>query len=51
VRILHIANWYPNPWDSIEGNFVRDQIEVFRQEIPGEVVVVQVRPCLGVGNT
>jgi len=47
MTILHIANWYPNPWDNIEGNFVRDQIAVFRQELPAEVVVVQVRPTAG----
>ena len=44
MSILHIASWYPGPWDSIEGNFVRDQIAVFRKELPAEVVVVQVRP-------
>lgn len=44
MTILHIASWYPNPWDSVEGNFVRDQIAVFRKELPAEVVVVQVRP-------
>ena len=42
--ILHIASWYPGPWDSIEGNFIRDQIAVFREALPAEVVVVQVRP-------
>lgn len=47
--ILHIASWYPGPWDSIEGNFVRDQIAVFREELPAEVVVVQVRPNAGRG--
>lgn len=49
MTILHIANWYPGPWDSIEGNFVRDQIAVFREELPAEVVVVQVRPNAGRG--
>lgn len=49
MTILHIANWYPGPWDSIEGNFVRDQIAVFRKELPAEVVVVQVRPNAGRG--
>jgi glycosyltransferase involved in cell wall biosynthesis len=44
MTILHIANWYPGPWDDVEGNFVQDQIAVFRKEIPAEVVVVQVRP-------
>lgn len=42
--ILHIASWYPGPWDSIEGNFIRDQIAVFRETLPAQVVVVQVRP-------
>lgn len=43
MTILHIASWYPNPWDSIEGNFVRDQIRVFKQELDAETIVVQVR--------
>lgn len=47
MTILHIANWYPGPWDNIEGNFVRDQIAVFREELPAEVVVVQVRSKSG----
>lgn len=42
--VLHIASWYPGPWDSIEGNFIRDQIAVFREVLSAEVVVVQVRP-------
>lgn len=46
-RVLHIANWYPNPWDAVEGNFVRDQIGVFAQEVPARVVVVQVRSVAG----
>lgn len=48
MTILHIANWYPNPWDNVEGNFVRDQIRVFAQEVPARAVVVQVRPSKGV---
>lgn len=47
MTILHIANWYPGPWDSIEGNFIRDQVAVFRSELHAEVVVVQVRPTAG----
>lgn len=43
MTVLHIASWYPNPWDSIEGNFVRDQVRLFAQEIPAEVIMVQVR--------
>lgn len=47
MKILHIANWYPGPWDNVEGNFVRDQIALFREELPADVVVVQVRPVRG----
>ena len=47
MTVLHIANWYPNPWDNIEGNFVRDQIRVFAQDLPAETIVVQVRPTSG----
>lgn len=43
-RILHIASWYPTPWNDIEGNFVRDQIAIFQKEKPADIVVVQVRP-------
>ncbi|MDF1629709.1 MAG: glycosyltransferase family 4 protein [Alcanivoracaceae bacterium] len=46
-KILHIASWYPNPWDGLEGNFVRDQIRVFRQELDAETIVVQVRTSAG----
>ena len=42
-KFLHIANWYPNPWDNLEGNFVRDQIQVFAEEQAARVVAVQVR--------
>lgn len=48
ISVLHIANWYPNPWDTVEGNFVRDQIKVFAQEVPARVVVVQVRSVGGI---
>lgn len=43
MRILHIANWYPTPWNDIAGNFVRDHVRLFRAEIPGDAVVVEVR--------
>lgn len=42
-KILHVANWYPNPWSELEGNFISRQIQLFCDEIPGEAVVVQVR--------
>lgn len=44
MKVLHIANWYPNPWDNVEGNFIRDQIKEFAHEIPAEVIVVKVCP-------
>lgn len=43
VRVLHVANWYPNPWNDIEGNFVRDQIRLYLQETKGDAIVVQIR--------
>ena len=43
MKVLHIANWYPNPWSAIEGNFIRDQIRLFTKEVPGQAVVVKVR--------
>jgi glycosyltransferase involved in cell wall biosynthesis len=43
LRILHVANWYPNPWNDLEGNFISRQIQSFCDEIPGDAVVVQVR--------
>lgn len=43
LKVLHVANWYPNPWDNIEGSFVRDQIRIFKKVIEAETVVVQVR--------
>lgn len=42
-HILHVANWYPNPWNDVTGNFVRDHIRLFRAEIRGDAVVVEVR--------
>ena len=43
VRVLHVANWYPNPWNPIEGNFVRDQIRLFSKEAEAKIIAVQVR--------
>jgi L-malate glycosyltransferase len=42
--VLHIANWYPNPWNPNEGNFIYEQVRVLREEAPGAVIAVQVRP-------
>jgi L-malate glycosyltransferase len=43
MAVLHVASWYPNPWDDVEGNFVREQVQLFGKEIPARVIVVQVR--------
>lgn len=43
LKVLHIANWFPSPWNKLEGNFVARQINVFCDEISGSAVVVQVR--------
>ena len=43
MTVLHVANWYPTPWDDVAGNFVRDHIRLFRAEIAGDAVVVEVR--------
>ena len=42
-RVFHVTNWYPNPWDNVEGNFVRAQYNVFRQSTCARLVNVQVR--------
>ena len=42
--VLHIANWYPNPWNPNEGNFIHEQVRVLREEVPGAVMAVQGRP-------
>ena len=42
-KVLHIAEWCPNPWDDVEGNFVREQYELFRQVTDAWLVNVQVR--------
>jgi len=42
-KILHIANWYPNEWDGIEGIFVREQFRLFAEVTECRLVNVQVR--------
>jgi len=42
-KILHIANWYPNKWDNIEGIFVQEQYKVFSEVTEGHLINVQVR--------
>lgn len=42
-KVLHIANWYPSLKNPVEGNFVRDHIQIFKKEFPGSAIAVQVR--------
>ena len=42
-RILHITNWYPNLWNSIEGQFIREQYGAVPAEFQQELWHVQVR--------
>lgn len=42
-KVLHIANWFPNPWNDLEGLFVRDQIDLFNEVTNSSTIAVQVR--------
>lgn len=43
MRILHIANWYPNQWEEIEGIFVKEHFKVFSKVTDGHMLNIQVR--------
>lgn len=43
VRTLHVASWYPNPRDDIEGNFIKAQFDLFREVSHARLLHVQVR--------
>ncbi len=43
AKVLHITNWYPNPWHDHEGIFVREQFNVFSKATDSRLVNVQVR--------
>lgn len=43
LRVLHIANWYPNRWSAIEGKFVAAQFERFAAATDAKLVNVQLR--------
>lgn len=43
MKILHIANWYPNCWDFVEGIFVKKQYIVFSEVTDAKLINVQVR--------
>ena len=42
-KILHITNWYPNPWDDLEGIFIKKQFDLFKEVTDSQIVNVQVR--------
>ncbi len=42
-KILHIANWYPNKWDDLEGIFVQEQYRIFSKVAKSHLLHVQVR--------
>lgn len=42
-KTLHVVNWYPNPLDVIEGQFIKDQIDALNVYMPCDVVMLQVR--------
>jgi glycosyltransferase involved in cell wall biosynthesis len=42
-KILHIANWYPNQNNPVEGNFIRDHIHIFKKEYFSSAIAVQLR--------
>lgn len=41
--MLHVASWYPNPWHSLEGIFVKKQVDLFSQATDVDLVNIQVR--------
>lgn len=42
-RVLHVVNWYPNPIDTIEGTFIRQQIDALHPHCPSDVLLIQIR--------
>ena len=43
LKILHISNWYPNKWNSLEAPFIKDQFEALSSYASCELWHVQVR--------
>ena len=42
-RVLHITNWYPNEWDSLEGIFISEQFKIFSHITDSRLVNIKVR--------
>ena len=43
MKVLHIANWYPNKWDDLQGVFIKEQYKVFSEVTDSHLINVQVR--------
>ena len=43
IRVLHIANWFPNRRNPLEGNFIAAHFACFAQVTDARLVNVQVR--------
>ena len=42
-KILHITNWYPNPWHAHEGIFIKNQLDAFSEISDSAIVNIQSR--------
>lgn len=42
-KILHITNWYPNPWHAHEGIFIKNQLDAFSEISDSTIVNIQSR--------
>jgi len=42
-KILHITNWYPNPWNDLEAIFIKKQFDIFSKVTDSELINIQVR--------
>ncbi|MBS1491596.1 MAG: glycosyltransferase [Bacteroidetes bacterium] len=43
MRVLHITNWYPNPVDPVDAQFIKDQIDALHLYAHSDVMHIQVR--------
>jgi len=43
LRVLHITNWYPNPIDPVDAQFIKDQIDALHPLASSSVMHIQVK--------
>lgn len=43
MRVLHITNWYPNPIDPVDAQFIKDQIDALHPFAFSSVMHIQVK--------